>query len=204
MAEPAPVPMIAELRTERLLLRTWRDDDLAPYAQLSADPRVMEYFPKPLSRDESDASAVRFRDHFTAYGFGMWAVEVPGVAPFIGFVGLCWVPFEAPFTPAVEIGWRLAAEHWGRGYASEGAHAALAAGFGQLGLDDVVSMAMPGNLPSLRVMEKLGMQRSPSEDFLHPWVTAAGPKQLRVLYRISRAAWAARAQTARPGYQAMP
>ena len=196
MVEPAPVPVISELRTERLVLRTWRDDDLDAYAQLSADPRVMEYFPKTLSRDESDASAGRFRDHFAAHGFGMWAVEVPGAAPFIGFVGLCWVPFAAPFTPAVEIGWRLATEHWGRGYASEAARAALAAGFDRLGLDEVVAMAMPDNLPSLRVMEKLGMQRSPSEDFLHPWVTDGGPKGLRVLYRISRAAWAS--------YQAMP
>jgi RimJ/RimL family protein N-acetyltransferase len=199
MAEPAPVPMIAELRTERLLLRTWRDDDLDAYARLSADPQVMEYFPRPLSRDESDASAGRFRDHFAAHGFGMWVVEVPGVAPFIGFVGLCWVPFEAAFTPAVEIGWRLAVEHWGLGYAAEAAQAALAAGFEQAGLDEVVSMAAPENLRSLSIMEKLGMQRTPADDFFHPWVAPGQRYPSRVLYRISRAAWSARAQAARPG-----
>jgi RimJ/RimL family protein N-acetyltransferase len=195
MVEPAPVPTISELRTERLLLRAWRDDDLAAFARLNADPRVMEYFPSTRTRAESDASAASLRDHLTSHGFGMWAVEIPGVAPFIGFVGLCWVPFAARFTPAVEIGWRLAVEHWGRGYASEGARAALAAGFDQVGLDEIVAMAAPENLRSISIMEKLGMQRSPTDDFLHPGVAAGQRYPSRVLYRISRAAWAARHRT---------
>src|SRR5271166_4752754 len=113
------------LRTSRLLLRDWRDADLPPFAALNADSRVMEFFPRPLDRTESDAMAARIRSQFELSGFGLWAVEVPGVAPFIGFVGLSAPSFEAHFTPCVEIGWRLAREYWGRGFATEAARAAL-------------------------------------------------------------------------------
>src|SRR6185312_10270137 len=124
----------ATLRTPRLLLRPWRDADLAPFAALNADPRVMEFFPRPLDRAESDALAARIRTGLAGREFGLWAVEVPGVAEFIGFVGLSETRFEADFTPCVEVGWRLAHEHWGRGYATEAARAALEFGFGPLGL----------------------------------------------------------------------
>src|ERR1700712_2633020 len=117
------------LKTDRLLLRPWREEDLVPFADLNADVRVMEFLPKPLGRAESDALAARIRDHFARRGFGLWAVEVAGACPFIGFVGLSVPGFEAHFTPCVEIGWRLAFEHWGRGYATEAARETLQFGF---------------------------------------------------------------------------
>src|SRR3954453_22258624 len=133
------------LSTARLLLRPWRDEDLAPFAAMNSDPRVMEFFPKPLDRAESEAMAERIRGHFARHGFGLWAVEVPGVSAFIGFVGLSVPTFEAHFTPCVEIGWRLAAEHWGRGYATEAAGAVLEFGFRRLGLAEIVSFTVPAN-----------------------------------------------------------
>ena len=147
------------LTTARLRLRPWRQDDLAPFAALNADPQVMQFFPKALTRAESDATAGRIRDHFARHGFGFWAVEAPGVASLVGFVGLAVPSFEAHFTPCVEIGWRLAREHWGRGYATEAAAAALAFGFRDLKLDEIVAFTVPANLPSRRVMDRLGMTR---------------------------------------------
>ena len=180
--------MISDLiRTERLLLRRWRDEDREPFADLNADPRVMEHMPGLLTRAESDAAAARIEEHFAAHGFGLWAVEIPGVAAFAGFVGLSVPRFQAAFTPCVEVGWRLAAAHWGQGYATEGARAALAAGFGGLGLEEVVSFTVPGNVASRRVMEKLGMVRDPAEDFDHPALPAGHPLRRHVLYRIRRA-----------------
>src|SRR5262245_6125028 len=122
-----------ELKTDRLLLRRWRPEDQVPFAALNADPCVMEHFPAVLSRAESDVIQARIEKHFEDRGFGLWAVELPGEAEFVGFVGLCVPRFEAHFTPCVEIGWRLAADHWGRGIATEGARAALAFGFEHLG-----------------------------------------------------------------------
>src|SRR6516164_6481701 len=113
------------LSTPRLHLRLWRDEDLPAFAAMNADPTVMEFFPRPLDRAESDAVVARIRDHFARLGFGLWAVEAPGVADFIGFVGLAVPRFEAHFTPCVEIGWRLAFEYWRRGYATEAARAVL-------------------------------------------------------------------------------
>ena len=136
------------IRTPRLMLRPWRDDDLPPFAAMNADARVMEFFPKPLDRPESDLLADRIRDHFARLGFGFWAVEVPGLADFIGFVGLAVPRFETHFTPCVEIGWRLAYSHWGFGYATEAALAALDFGFRQLALEEIVSFTVPVNLRS--------------------------------------------------------
>lgn len=177
------------LTTARLRLRQWRDADLAPFAALNADPHVMEFFPKVLTRAESDAVAGYIRDHFTRHGFGFWAVEAPGVAPFVGFVGLAVPSFEAPFTPCVEIGWRLAREHWGRGFATEGAGAALAFGFETLALQEIVAFTAPANIPSRRVMGRLGMRRSPSDDFEHPSLPDGHPLRPSVLYRLRRADW---------------
>lgn len=183
--------MTGTITTARLRLRPWRDEDLPAFAALNADPRVMEHFPETLSRAESDALAGRIRDHFTARGFGPWAVEVPGRAAFIGFVGLAVPEFEAPFTPCVEVGWRLAAEHWGQGYATEAASAALGHAFGPLGLAEVVSFTVVANRRSRRVMERLGMTRSPADDFEHPGLPGGHPLRPHVLYRLSRAAWLA-------------
>jgi ribosomal-protein-alanine N-acetyltransferase len=177
------------LRTDRLVLRPWRDADCAPFAALNADPRVMQFFPRALTRAESEALVGRIRDHFVRHGFGLWAVEAPGVAEFAGFVGLSVPSFEARFTPCVEVGWRLAREHWGRGYATEGARAAVAFGFGDAGLDEIVSFTVPANLPSRRVMERLGMTRSPDDDFEHPFLPAGHPLRHHVLYRIGRERW---------------
>lgn len=183
-------PTVAELVTERLVLRAWRDADLAPFAALNADPRVMEHFPSTSSRAESGAIAERIRRHFASHGFGLWAIEVPGVADFIGFVGLVHVAFAAPFTPAVEIGWRIAAAHWGHGYATEAARRVLELGFEHLQLDQIVSMTVPDNLRSRGVMERLGMHRAPADDFDHPRIPEGHRLRRHVLYRLSRAGWA--------------
>src|SRR5262245_9307099 len=138
--------MAIELRTQRLLLRQWSSADLGPFADMNSDPRVMKYFPSLLSRDESDAAAGRIRAHFERYGFGLWAAEIPDVAPFIGFVGLAVPRFEAHFTPCVEIGWRVAADQWNLGYATEAACAVLKYGFEIIGLSEIVSFTVPINL----------------------------------------------------------
>jgi ribosomal-protein-alanine N-acetyltransferase len=177
-----------EIRTERLLLRQWRDEDLDPFAAMNADPRVMEHFPAALSRDETAGLVQRIRMHWAGFGFGPWAIELPGEAPFIGFAGLLRPAFEAHFTPCVEIGWRLAAPYWGRGYATEAARAAIRVGFEGLGLDEIVSFTTPSNQRSRRVMEKLDMRRSPDDDFDHPKLAAGHPLRRHVLYRLARPA----------------
>jgi RimJ/RimL family protein N-acetyltransferase len=181
---------VPELRTPRLLLRAWRASDLAPFAALNADPRVMEHFPSRLARHESDLLAERIGEHFAHHGFGLWAVEAPGVAAFLGFVGLSVPRFEAAFTPCVEIGWRLAREHWGEGYAPEAARAALRFGFEKIGLEEIVSFTVPANAKSRRVMEKIGMRRDPADDFDHPSLPGGHPMQRHVLYRLRRQDWA--------------
>lgn len=178
------------LRTERLVLRRWREDDLEPFAALNADPRVMEHFPAPLSRAESDAMVERIEAHFEEHGWGLWAAEVIASGAFIGFIGL-WTPrFDAHFTPAVEVGWRLAHEHWGHGYAPEGARAAITHGFECLGLQEIVSMTSVGNDRSRRVMEKLGLTHDPADDFDHPSMPPGHRLERHVLYRLRRDAWA--------------
>jgi RimJ/RimL family protein N-acetyltransferase len=175
-----------EIRTERLHLRRWCDTDRPPFAAMNADPRVMEHFPAVLSREESDGRVERILAHFDRHGYAQWAVEIPGVTPFAGFIGLCVTPFEAHFTPNVEVGWRLAAEHWGYGYATEGAQAALEFGFTELKLSEIVSFTVPANFRSRRVMEKLGMTHDPGEDFDHPSLADGHSLKRNVLYRIRR------------------
>jgi RimJ/RimL family protein N-acetyltransferase len=177
---------VPELATERLRLRAWRDGDCAPFAALNADPLVMEHFPSVLERAESDRMVARIHQHFERHGFGLWAVEATGVADFVGFVGLSIPAFAAHFTPCVEIGWRLAREHWGRGYAPEAARAALAFGFDRAGLDQIVSFTVPANARSRRVMEKIGMRRDPGDDFDHPGLPEGHALRRHVLYRIAR------------------
>lgn len=172
------------------MLRQWRDEDLEPFAELNADPETMRYFPAPLSGAESDALAERARRQIETEGWGLWAVEVAGGAGFIGFVGLARPSFEAHFTPAVEVGWRLGRRQWGRGYATEAGRAAVGYGFEELGLDEIVSFTSRLNEPSWRVMERLGMSHDPAGDFEHPRVPVGDPLRPHVLYRLSRAAWA--------------
>jgi RimJ/RimL family protein N-acetyltransferase len=172
------------IRTERLLLREWRQEDREPFAALNADPRVMEHLPAVLPRAQSDALARHSEQHFTTHGFGPWAVELPGVAPFIGFVGLVVPAFEAHFTPCVEVGWRLAAEHWGHGYATEAARASAAHAFDVVGLEELVSFTIPQNTRSRAVMERLGMTHDEADDFDHPRLPPGHRLRRHVLYRL--------------------
>ena len=167
-------------------MRQWRPSDREPFAALNCDPRVMAHFPHLQTRAESDASVDRFEAVWATYGLGPFAVEVPGVAPFIGFVGLgipSWTPpFPHAAEPAVEIGWRLAAEHWGHGYAVEGADAARTLAFTALGLPELLSWTVPANVRSRRVMERIGM--SYVQDFEHPSIPDGSPVRRHVLYRL--------------------
>ncbi len=177
--------------TERLILRKWRASDRAPFARMNCDPLVMEHFPALLSKEESDALVDRAESHLQQHGFGPWAVELRESQEFIGYISLFIPQFEAPFTPCVEIGWRLAREHWGKGLATEGASALVRHGFENQGLLELVSFTVPANLRSLRVMQKLGMTRDPREDFDHPSIPAGHPLQHHVLYRLKRDRWMA-------------
>ena len=168
----------------RVRLRQWRATDREAFAAMNSDPRVMEFFRSPLTRADSDAMADRIERHFDEHGFGLWAIEVPGLAPFIGFAGLIWARFSAHFTPAVEIGWRMAFEHWRHGYATEAARLALDFGFEILALDEVVSFTAADNLRSRAVMERLGMRRDPAGDFDYPGFPQSHPLRRHVLYRI--------------------
>jgi RimJ/RimL family protein N-acetyltransferase len=176
------------IRTERLLLREWRDDDAEALAAMSADTLVMEHLGGVMSREASDAMLQRCRAR-RASGLGPWAVEVPGVAPFVGFVGLQRPAFEAPCQPCVEVLWRLAREHWGMGYATEAARASLREGFEVHALDAIVAFTVPANARSWRVMERIGMKRFPAEDFEHPLVEVGSPLRKHMLYRIRRSDW---------------
>jgi RimJ/RimL family protein N-acetyltransferase len=182
---------IPELRTERLVLRAWRDADRAPFAAMNADPVVMEHFPSALTRAQSDAMVDLIQQRWADGRPSLWAVEVPAVADFVGFVGLLEPSFTAGFTPCVEVGWRLAAPFWGRGYAPEGAAAALEHGFDVRGLDEIVSFTVPANDRSRRVMEKLGLRHDPADDFDHPNLPPGDPLRRHVLYRLSAAEWRA-------------
>lgn len=180
------------LTTPRLRLRLWRDEDLEPFAALNADPRVRAFFPSIQTRQESAESMRFIRHHFEQRGFGFWAVEVTGGAPFIGFIGLAVPSFDAPFTPCVELGYRLAFEHWGQGYATEGSRAALEYGFSTVGLAEIVAMIAVGNERSRRVVERLGMRRDPADDFDHPTIAAGHPLRPHVLYRLASGKWGRR------------
>lgn len=179
-----------ELATDRLMLRQWRAEDYEPFARLNGDPVVMEFFPWLLDREKSNAVADKFRGRIADQGWGFWAVEVRGIAPFIGFVGLNRPDPPVPISPCVEIGWRLLSEYWGQGYASEAARAALECGFEQLELDEIVSYTATINVRSQRVMQRIGMHHS-GEKFDHPAVPAGSPLVEHVVYRLQRGEWQA-------------
>jgi RimJ/RimL family protein N-acetyltransferase len=179
------------LTSARLRLRLWRDEDLEPYAALNADLRVREFFPSVQTYKESADSMQFIRDHWQRRGFGLWAVEVIGGAPFIGFIGLSVPSFDAPFMPCVELGYRLAFDHWGHGYATEGSRAAITFGFATGGLTEIVAMTAVGNERSRRVMERLGMRRNPADDFDHPNIVSGHRLRRHVLYRLTAHEWAA-------------
>lgn len=174
-----------QLRSERLLLRRWLPSDLAAFAALNADSAVMEHFPSTLTRTQSSALIASIESCFQTNGYGLWAVEQRGEGSFIGFVGLRPVDREMPFSPAVELGWRLAREHWGQGYATEAATAAADFAFTELALTELVAYTARCNLRSRRVMERVQMTHDPAEDFLHPQLTPSHPLAPHVLYRLS-------------------
>ncbi len=177
------------LRTDRLVLRRWRPEDLEPFAALNADREVMARFPSTLDRAASDALAETADAHFDEHGFGLWAVEVAGTGQFVGFTGLSVPRFTAHFSPAVEVGWRLARAAWGHGYATEAATATLDDAFGRVGLAEVVSFTSLGNERSRAVMRRLGMTRDPADDFDHPSLPACHWLRRHVLYRLGAEAW---------------
>ncbi len=185
-----------ELDTPRLLLRQWRPEDRAPFAALNADPDVMRYFPSTLDAKASDAFADHCESRLAERGWGLWAVALKRSTEFVGFVGLEVPNYDLPFNPCTEIGWRLARAHWGRGYATEAARAALGAGFEQLGLEEIVSFTSVINLASRRVMEKTGMIDS-GENFLHPAVGRDSRLCEHCLYRLPRTVWLAGQNTAK-------
>jgi RimJ/RimL family protein N-acetyltransferase len=205
------------LTTQRLILRPWRETDREGFARLNDDPAVMEFMPRRLSRDESDATAASIQAAIERRGWGFWAVEVKGgggggvhaagegvaagaahaadegaaahAGAFIGFVGLSVPSFTSHFTPCVEIGWRLAKEHWGNGYASEAAAACLRFGFEKLKLRQIVAFTVPLNKRSIGVMKRIRMSRDPADDFDHPKLSEGHPLRRHVLYRIDRSDW---------------
>ena len=184
MTRPAPVP---RLETERLLLREWRDSDRAPYAALNGDPEVMRHFPARLTPEQSSEMVDRITANWRDRGFGLWAVERLDIGEFIGFVGLLAPIWEAEFTPCVEIGWRLAKEHWGQGFAPEAAMAVLEWGFANVDLpgDRILSFTTVGNTNSQRVMQKIGLIHDPALDFDHPLLPDWKDRR-HVVYRIDR------------------
>ena len=175
-----------ELATARVWLRRWRAEDRDAFAALNADPEVMRHFPALLTRAESDALIARFEAHFALHGYGIWALEIPGVAPFAGFVGLKHVDFDAAFAPAVEIGWRLRRDLWGLGYASEAAEAVLAHAFDYCALDEIVSFTTRDNRRSRAVMERIGLIHDAAGDFEHPRLPPRHRQRPHVLYRRKR------------------
>ena len=172
------------LSGDRVCLRRWHDEDREAFASMNADVRVMQFFRGPLSRVQSDAMIDHIEKHFSERGFGVWAVEVPGKAAFVGFPGLGTTGFSAHFTPCVEIGWRLAFEHWGLGYATEAAQLALRYGFETLGLSEIVSFTSVANHRSRAVMERLEMRHDPADDFDYPALPEGHPLRRHVLYRL--------------------
>lgn len=171
-----------DLRTGRLLLRRWLPSDRELFARMSADPEVMRFYLAPYSRAESDALIDNAERQFDERGFGQWVVEIPGQAPFIGYVGL----WANPYFPFPEIGWRLDKPYWHMGYATEAARAAVIDGFERIGLEEIVSFTTPLNAPSVRVMERLGMTHDPTDDFDHPNVPVGHPYRRHVLYRLKK------------------
>lgn len=183
------------MRTDRLLLRRWREEDREPFAAINADPAVMEHFPSTLTAGQSDAMVDRIEASFAEHGFGLWVVELAATGEFLGYTGLSARPWYAHLTPAVEVGWRLARQAWGRGYASEAARRALEFGFTAAGLAEIASVTTPANQRSIAVMCRLGMTRDPADDFDHPNIEPGHPLRRHVLYRITAHRWKSQQQS---------
>ena len=177
------------LETKRLILRTWQDDDIDPMTLINQDPKVCEFLPGVGDRKATIAGAERINKHFQDHGFSLYAVELKSTHEMIGWTGLMIPSFESHFTPAVEIGWRLASEHWNKGYATEAATAVLGYAFTTLNFNEVVSFTVVNNKASRRVMEKIGLQYHSHDDFDHPKISIEHPLCRHVLYRLSKNAY---------------
>jgi RimJ/RimL family protein N-acetyltransferase len=177
------------LETDRLILRHWRENDLTPMIAINQDPKVCDYFPEIGNRDTTIALIDRIIKHDEEHGFSLYAVEIKATHAMIGFLGLMTPSFEAHFTPAIEIGWRLSSQHWNQGFATEGAKAVLEHTFTDLNLNEVVSFTVVSNQASRRVMEKIGMQHHPNDNFDHPKLDVNSPLKRHVLYRLSKKDW---------------
>ena len=174
------------LETDRLILRTWHDEDLQPMLAINQDPKVMEYFPELQDLEATKKLIVRINSHFEKYGYTVYATERKDSGEFIGFIGLFTPEFESHFTPSTEIGWRLSSNHWGQGFATEGAKAVLDYAFRELKMPEIVSFTAAGNAKSIRVMQKIGLQHNETDDFDHPKLDDESPLKRHVLYRLSR------------------
>lgn len=179
-----------QLETERLILRRWQDSDLEPFSAITADTEVRRYYPSTLTKGETKSLVERIESHFAREGFGLWALVLKSSGEFIGYTGLSKPTFEAHFMPCVEIGWQISRKHWGKGYAPEAARKSLEDGFVRLKLEEIVSFTTTLNAQSIRVMEKLGMQRNPADDYEHPMLPDGHPLKPHVLYRLPKAVWA--------------
>lgn len=177
------------LKTERLILRPWIDEDYYRFAEISGDKAVMEFYPNLQTTEDSFLMAAKIQSLIVERGWGFWAVEIPEQEPFIGFVGLHRPKDNLPFTPCVEIGWRIAQAHWGKGFATEAANASLNYAFTVLNLKDVVSFTAIPNERSQRVMKKIGMTNTKS-NFMHPDIDSSHPLAEHVLYKITKSEWA--------------
>ncbi len=182
------MPAILELETERLRLVAWQERHVAPFAAMNADPEVMRYFPGFATEAQTRAMVSTWRTQFEEQGWSNWAVELKDLGEFIGFIGLSVPRRQLPFSPCVEVGWRLARRFWGHGYATEGAKACLSVGFAKLGLTEIVSFTALTNLPSRAVMQRIGMHNT-CRDFDHPAVPEGSPLRRHCLYLITRAQW---------------
>ncbi len=188
MGEPMPechhaVERPVTLDTARLVLRPWRVEDLDPLFAINGDPDSMRHFLSVMTRAESDDWGRRMQAHIDSHGWGFWAVEERGGAPFVGVVGLMTIAWQARFTPAVEIGWRIAPAHRRRGFAAEAARRCLDFGFGTLGLREIVAFTIAANASSWRLMERLGMRADGG--FEHPRLPPGHPKRPHLLYRLA-------------------
>jgi len=175
--------------TDRLVLRDWLAEDVAPFSVINQDPQVMEFFPNILSVEETRVFISKIRAHLKQHGFGLYACALRETNALIGFVGLSIPTFDSHFTPCVEIGWRLSSSHWDQGFATEAAQTVLKIGFEQFNLKEIVSFTVPQNLRSRHVMEKLGMKHDEADDFNHPNLSLTHPLSMHVLYRLQKTDW---------------
>lgn len=181
--------MTVIITTERLILRTWQVEDSEAYFQINQDPKVIEFLAGPITMEQVHHFIQVANNHHEQYGYTFWAIELKKTGELMGFIGLRYIDWELPFAPAVEIGWRLGSQYWGKGYATEGAKAALAYGFEQCNLPEIVSFTVPANVRSIRVMERIGLDRDVKGDFSHPKLPADHPLSKHILYRLTRSSW---------------